>query len=130
MHKLYALLHSKWFWLTAGLTVLAVLYLFDPVTTPFMPQCSFKQITGYNCPGCGFQRAAHAALHGDFRTAIHYNFFLLFALPYLLGLILTEWVWKGKRKEKWQKVLESCTALKFYCIAFIAWGILRNLLHL
>ena len=28
-------------------------------------KCTFKLLTGYDCPGCGSQRALHAMLHGD-----------------------------------------------------------------
>ena len=111
----------------AGLSVAALLYTFNPTETALAPKCAFKSLTGWDCPGCGFQRAAHAALHGDLIRAARYNFFLLYALPYLFVLILTEWVWQGARQEKWRRIFESSTALKFYVLSFCIWGVVRNL---
>jgi hypothetical protein len=50
-----------------------VLYTFPPVTTPYYPRCVFKQVTGYDCPGCGTTRALHALLHGRVADAFHLN---------------------------------------------------------
>ena len=127
MNKLIHIMQSKWLWLGMGLCVAGWLFVFNPTETNFAPQCTFKLLTGLDCPGCGFQRAAHAALHGHFVTAARYNFFLLYALPYLLGLIVTEWCLTGKRQEQWRRVLESCTALKFYVASFLIWGVIRNI---
>lgn len=123
------LLQSKWLWLTLGLVLAALLYTFNPTESVLSPQCTFKMLTGLNCPGCGFQRAAHAALHGHFIEAARYNFFLLYALPYLFALILTEWVWKGERRERWRRIFESGAAIKFYILSFFVWWIVRNIFH-
>ncbi|WP_316835671.1 DUF2752 domain-containing protein [Pedobacter nutrimenti] len=34
----------------------------------FIP-CPFKHLTGYDCPGCGFQRSLLALLKGDFKDS-------------------------------------------------------------
>lgn len=64
-----------------------VLYYLDPVKYVFMPKCPFKMLTGLDCPGCGFQRAMHALLHGHVMQAIRFNFSLsslfLTSLPLL-----------------------------------------------
>ena len=45
-------------------------------------------LTGYECPGCGSQRAIHALLHGDIIKAWDYNPLLVIAVPYIiLGFI-------------------------------------------
>lgn len=129
MKRLSQLLQSKWVWLGTALLITFLLYSFNPSETAIAPKCMFKMLTGWDCPGCGFQRAAHAALHGHFVTAARYNFFLIYALPYLLALILTEWVWKGARQEKWRRIFEGSLALNFYIISFLVWGIVRNIFH-
>ena len=68
------------------LTVLTVLgcifyYIIDPSKYNVMPKCPIKLLTTLDCPGCGFQRALHAALHGRIIEAVHYNMFLLIAIP-------------------------------------------------
>jgi hypothetical protein len=56
------------------------LFLFDPGTHGFFPQCWFHKITGWNCPGCGGTRAVYALLHGHWRQAGHDNLLLLVLL--------------------------------------------------
>ena len=49
--------------------VAVVYFLFDPLESPYMPQCLFRRLTGLSCPGCGSQRVAHALLPGDLAGA-------------------------------------------------------------
>lgn len=91
-----------------------------------MPRCPSKLITGYDCPGCGIQRAVHAALHGRFAEAWAYNRFLVYSIPYSLCVMLTEWVWRGERQEQWRKVFEGKVAIWTYIVLFFLWGIVRN----
>jgi hypothetical protein len=77
-------------WKIASVIVLGiiggwVLYTFPPVTTAFYPQCTFRQLTGFDCPGCGSTRALHALLHGRFAEAFRFNP-LLFALMIVAGI--------------------------------------------
>jgi len=37
----------------------------------YMLPCPFKYLTGYDCPGCGFQRSFLALLKGDFPQSFH-----------------------------------------------------------
>ena len=62
MHKDRAL----WFAL-GGLAVACAafaLYQLGPHDRRWLPGCTFHQLTGLNCPGCGMTRAAYATLHG------------------------------------------------------------------
>lgn len=43
----------------------ALYFIFDPAVTRWAPKCMFRVLTGYDCPGCGSQRALHALLHAD-----------------------------------------------------------------
>ena len=53
--------------------IIVVYYLFNPAQYSFFPRCPSKLITGYDCPGCGTQRAFHALLNGNIAEALHYN---------------------------------------------------------
>ncbi|MGI4805710.1 MAG: DUF2752 domain-containing protein [Janthinobacterium lividum] len=37
----------------------------------FLLPCPFKTLTGFDCPGCGFQRSVLALFRGDFSGSIH-----------------------------------------------------------
>lgn len=81
----------KWFYAAAAIAVVivgSVLFLFNPAETGLFPRCPFLMLTGYECPGCGSQRAIHALLHGDIIKAWDYNPLLVIAVPYIiLGFI-------------------------------------------
>lgn len=84
-----------------GAVVLALIgwlyFRFDPAQYPF-PKCPFLFITGYQCPGCGSQRALHRLLHGDVIAAAQSNPLFMLALPYVLfGLVLEYTSW-GRRQ--------------------------------
>ena len=72
---------------TAGLLMLAVLFVFDPARSAIYPVCLFHQFTGLHCPGCGSLRALHHLTHGELAAAFHSNPLLLVAL-FGLGLTL------------------------------------------
>lgn len=114
----------------AAIVALAVLYAVNPVEHALMPKCPFKLLTGLDCPGCGFQRAMHALLHGNIKEAIGYNLFLLFALPYLVALLVERTLPRGNTRRRWQKALESKPMVIFYVVAYVVWFFVRNAFHL
>ena len=121
---------KKWLRLGSGILVVAIalaLYYFDPARYELAPKCFVKWATGYSCPGCGLQRAAHAAFHGHFSEALHYNFFFLFSLPYLALVILSDWILHGESKRKLQRLTHNPNWLRLYIVLFFAWWILRNI---
>lgn len=61
-----------------------VYYTYDPGMLSLFPRCPFVMATGYECPGCGSQRAIHSLLHLDIKAAFGYNALMLLAIPYLL----------------------------------------------
>jgi len=68
---------------TASLAVaLAWLFLFDPATSGFYPQCYFHKWTGLQCPGCGGLRATHQLLHGHVAEAFRLNPLFVGLLPF------------------------------------------------
>ena len=49
----------------------------------FLP-CPVKLFTGFDCPGCGSQRAVHYLTNFEFSEAFSMNPLLVCALPYVL----------------------------------------------
>jgi fatty acid desaturase len=61
-------------------------YLIDPTTSFAMP-CLLHLTTGWNCWGCGGQRAFHQLLHGNFHQALQLNA-LIYPVCALLAFVL------------------------------------------
>ena len=104
-----------------------VYFAYDPSQSQFFPRCVFLSLTGWQCPGCGSQRAIHSLLHGDLASAWHYNAALLVALP-VLGVYLV-----GELKRTtWPNYYRTISRpIVIYIIlgALIAWWIGRNLVN-
>ncbi|MGM9740548.1 MAG: DUF2752 domain-containing protein [Candidatus Cryptobacteroides sp.] len=106
--------------------VLIVLYFnIDPEDSPWFPKCLFLTLTGFKCPGCGTQRAIHCLLNFDFAAAIHYNAFLLFAIP-VMSLYLIDYV-SGERFARVHNFLNSRPVIITVLIAVLVWWVSRNL---
>ena len=43
------------------------------VNRPLPPSCTFKRMTGWDCPGCGLTRSFISFAHGDLRAAWQFN---------------------------------------------------------
>ena len=77
-------------WIFLFLVFLIAIYIYShihPNSSPFFPKCSFLMLTGIKCPGCGSQRAIHALLHADIKTAFSYNALLVLSIPYVILLL-------------------------------------------
>lgn len=107
-----------------------MLFLLDPAEYRLMPKCPFKLLTGLDCPGCGFQRATHAALHGRFFEAISYNYWLVLALPYVIAVMVEKFVLKGTAQQKAAAIIEHRVTIYFYVITFFVWFVARNIFHI
>jgi len=116
--------------LVGTLLVAAIIlfYRFDPETQPLFPKCPFFLVTGYQCPGCGSQRAIHSLLHANIGDALRYNAFMVVALPYILMGVWLEWLGGGKHYPRLQRFLFGRWSALIVLVAIIAYWILRNLL--
>jgi hypothetical protein len=68
-----------------GFILLTVAVLFFGIFNPanyFFPKCPFLSLTGFQCPGCGSQRALHQLLHGNFGEVIRLNALFIPGLIY------------------------------------------------
>ena len=112
------------------LAALALLLFVDPADSVWMPKCPIKLLTGLDCPGCGGQRAAHALLHGDVVAALRYNWFLLYAAPYLLLLIVERFFLEGEWQKRVQRWAENRFVVWFYVVSYCVWFVARNMMNL
>ncbi|MCC8070713.1 MAG: DUF2752 domain-containing protein [Bacteroidales bacterium] len=112
----------------AGIAVLMVLvgaiYFTLSPSSGLYPRCLFKAATGWDCPGCGSQRAIHALLHGDIAEAWRMNAFMVASLPLVVLLAIGE-IWR-KRWPRFYGRVNSPTIIYSVAIAIVAWWIGRN----
>ena len=112
-----------------GLLLLAVaLYYFflNPYQqTDFFMSCPFYKITGYQCPGCGSQRAFHEVLHFHFLEAFKQNALFVLGIPYVLLIFYANF--NKEKNQKLRQVLVGNKTLLILLIVAILFGVLRNL---
>lgn len=102
-------------------------YLFDPEEMAVFPRCPFLLATGYECPGCGSQRAVHDMLHLDFKSALSQNTLILLLFPYiLLGLYLVFFN-ERRRFPKLEKLLFGKWAAILVVSGIMVYWVVRNL---
>ena len=106
--------------------VVFLFYTFDPGNMPLFPKCPFLLVTGYECPGCGSQRAVHDLLHLDVKGAFSQNALILFLIPYiLLGIYLG--FFNGKHRfPRLEKLFFGKWAAIIVVSGIIIYGVLRN----
>lgn len=113
------------------LILLAALYLFyhlNPESESIFPKCPFLVLTGYECPGCGTQRAIHQLLHLNFGAALKYNAFMVFALPYIFLGIYMEYFGGKKRNVKLQRIFFGRYSAIIILTVILLYWVLRNII--
>lgn len=86
-------------------------WLFTQWLQKYLIPCPFKKLTGFDCPGCGFQRSVLALLNGDMSSSIH---LYPATLPVLLALGFS--VLPKGRKHNFTHIQK---ALYFFAVAVI-----------
>lgn len=116
-----------------GFTILSFIFLvfiysnINPETSRF-PKCPFKTITGYQCPGCGSQRALHHLLNQDLTKAFESNALLILSIPYILILLVSEYFkTKNQFLNRIYQKLYSPKAIYILLAIIISWWIFRNI---
>lgn len=109
----------------AFVIAIVLLYIYDPTTACFSYHCPVKSLTGFDCPGCGGQRAVHALLHLHVKEALAYNPFLVIVTIYLASVIIIRCL-KGPRIDKIRRFILGETMVWIYLVLMIIWTIARN----
>ncbi len=118
----------KWIFISVIVIITGIVYkLYDPYSVKFFPKCQFYTITGYQCPGCGSQRAIHDLLNLNFAGAVKENFLFVLSIPYLLLGAFFDL--KIEYKKKWNKFYDfffGYKAIIFIFFFIIFFWIIRN----
>ena len=102
----------------------AFLYYEHDPASPVAPKCLFRLISGYDCPGCGSQRALHALLHGRLAEAWGFNPYVFFAAPAGAAVVVIE-AGRARWPRLHRAVINSAT-IAAVLAATVAWWIFRN----
>lgn len=117
---------KKWIFVVIILLITGYYFFLNPYEQEyFFISCPFYKITGYQCSGCGSQRAFHEILHLNFREAFHQNALVVFGIPYFSLIFFTSFF-----QEKFAKLRQLLIGKKTIIILFfiaILFGIFRNL---
>ena len=108
--------------------LLATVYrTYDPTDHFYFPKCPFLVATGYQCPGCGSQRAVHHLLNLELGQAMNENLLLVVSIPYILaGFIINNVKRPTQRLLLWRRRLYGLKAILVVLTLILAFGILRN----
>lgn len=117
---------KKWIFVVIILLITGYYFFLNPYEQEyFFISCPFYKITGFQCSGCGSQRAFHEILHLNFKEAFHQNALVLIAIPYFSLIFFTSFF-----QEKFAKLRQLLIGKKTILILFIfiiLFGIFRNL---
>ena len=100
-------------------------YQYDPSYSSLAPKCSVRQLTGYDCPSCGVQRAIHSLLHLDVGRAFWLNPFIFVVAPYIVLLILTT-LCKGEVFCRMRQYVQRRVVVYSYIALYFIWWVVRN----
>ena len=96
----------------------------DPYSSQLFPECIWRQVTGWECPGCGGTRALYSLFRGDFVASIAMNPLVVASYAALLLLGAQAIVGAtGRRTVRWPHWL----AMSLIVTAAAYSGIIRNL---
>jgi hypothetical protein len=115
-------------WGLAGLAAAGCAYvaIVDPNTSSLYPQCPFKALTGYDCPGCGITRALHSFLHGNLLQAADHNLLAVLIAILAVGWLVVARV-QRRRGRPTPRFSLSPRATIAIALVVLAFWVLRNL---
>lgn len=120
---------GKFFFFGLIIFILLILYgSIDPAASNWFPKCPFLSLTGYQCPGCGSQRAIYQLLRGELFQAYQYNPLLVLSLPYIFLGLLFEIPSMKNKYQKAQKILFGYKSIYIVLGIIIVFWILRNVI--
>ncbi|QIY84146.1 DUF2752 domain-containing protein [Chryseobacterium sp. NEB161] len=106
--------------------IIAVYYFLNPSDSSLFLSCPLKSVTGYDCPGCGSQRALHALLHGRFAEAFGFNPLFVISIPLVLLILLISWINQYRSADKQILFYRSKAFLIIVLIIVLLFSLFRN----
>ncbi len=106
-----------------------LVYSIDP-SANILPACTFYQLTGWDCIGCGTTRALHELLHGQVLSALSHNLVTPFLLLIPAYFLLAEWlqavfgrpILKPIQDKKWLMIALLMISLVYFVLRNLPWA--------
>lgn len=116
-----------WLFPVIVIFIIAIYYFVNPLIASFPIKCVWHELTGTQCPACGFQRAVHSLSHGRVLEALNYNYFFVISIPYATLAILSTWYNYNHIFDRLRDFVYHRYALKSYVVIYFVWWIVRNI---
>ncbi len=108
-------------------TLLIVYGSLNPEKCSVFPQCPFKLLTGFDCAGCGSQRAIHHLLNLNLIKAFESNSLLVISIPYLILLFFAErFELKNDFAFRINQKLQNHFSIRVVFLVIVFWWVGRN----
>lgn len=111
-------------------TVIIIYLNYSPTDSKYFPHCIVKSLTGWSCPSCGVQRAAHSLLNGHLLEALSYNYFFFISIPYACLVCIAYGLRRINIAGQISEILEHKSLAMIYVYSFITWFFIRNMLNI
>ncbi|WP_442896948.1 DUF2752 domain-containing protein [Epilithonimonas sp.] len=108
------------------LILISVYFFFDPSKSSYFLKCPLKELTGYDCAGCGVQRAFHELLHFRFLKAFCYNPLFVIAIPFVLLILVFKFTRAYTKTSKFHRLMKSKLFFLVLLIIVLLFSLLRN----
>ncbi len=106
---------------------LICLYFFvDPSKSGFFLKCPLKMVTGYECAGCGVQRAFHSLLHFRLLEAFKFNPLFMISIPVLSIILIINYSKNQKLKVKVDRFITNKIFVFVVLIIVFVFSLLKN----
>ncbi|MEO0404969.1 MAG: DUF2752 domain-containing protein, partial [Bacteroidota bacterium] len=113
--------------LILGIGWLIHLFIHDPQESDAFISCPIYSVSGYECPGCGSQRAIHDVMHFRLVDAFKHNAMVLLMLPYIFFGFIYQYLNITEVKKIWiRKNMYGGKIMLLIIAAVLVFGILRN----
>lgn len=113
------------FWVFFG-CLISVYFFIDPSKSSYFLKCPLKTITGYECAGCGVQRAFHSLLHFRILEAFKFNPLFVISIPVLLIILIFNYSENEKLKLGINRFFKSKTFVFVVLIIVFVFSLLKN----
>jgi len=89
--------------------------------------CLFHRLTGLYCFSCGTTRALRALLNGNVLSALDFNLFFVFLLPFFFYMFFCYFLWRFTGKNVLWKGFYQPSYYVYTIIILLLFTVLRNL---